>query len=511
MPATGKITLDASDYKKTLEEVKSKTVNASAEMSKAVKQFGGDVGKVGGVVSSLSSEVGSSFGQIGKVIGAVASGPVAILTAAFGALLAAGVKMWDQLTTSVEEYQAKMETQISIQEKAISEMSKRETEENSYMERLNELAKKEHLSNEEKTEAAFLLNTLSGRYKTFSAEIDEATGKITGLAEAEKKLNEEQRNQRITALQNAIESETTVSNAAFKNFAELPAWLKYTRGWLTGENADAEEAYEAYSSMSTHGKREMALEMLNPETGATTKEEISFWKEELARLDKIMEKEAELNNLRKIGTGTVKERATELEKESKKVEAIETELENFFNDVDALAAQNEENAEKARQKEEEAERKAEEQRKAREAEEERRAEEAARRDLEALKREQNARAKEQQSFRSMALKAVGLGSRAAREEAILAAEQKNGGPLDSEQYGKAVRFANAKFRFENFQFNAPQDFAPRVNSLVARGGSDAPVSMPKIEDLQSQTLNNVKTIKEIAREFLSAAKDWGTI
>ena len=74
-----------------------------------------------------------------------------------------------------------------------------------------------------------------------------------------------------------------------------------------------------------------------------------------------------------------------------------------------------------------------------------------------------------------------------------------------------MNFANAKFRLENFQFNAPQDFAPRVNSLVARGGSDAPVSMPKIEDLQSQTLNNVKTIKEIAREFLSAAKDWGTI
>ena len=55
-----------------------------------------------------------------------------------------------------------------------------------------------------------------------------------------------------------------------------------------------------------------------------------------------------------------------------------------------------------------------------------------------------------------------------------------------------------------------QDFTPRVNSLIARGGSDAPVSMPKIEDLQAQTLTNVKTIRELAAKFLTAAEAWGT-
>lgn len=485
MPATGKITLDASDYKKTLEEVKSKTVNASAEMSKAVNKFGGDVGKVGGVVSNLSSEVGSSFGQIGKAISAVASGPVAIITAAFGALAAIGTKVWDKLTTSAEEYQAKMETQISVQEKAISSMRERQTEEDSYMERLKQLSTQEQLSNAEKEEAAFLLKTLSGRYKDFSASIDEATGKITGLAEAELRLNEIQKAQRIAALENTIESETAVSNAAFRNFTELPAWLKYTRGWITGENADAEEAYNAYSGMTTQGKREMALEMLNPETGATTNKEIQFWKEELARLDEILEKETELNNLRKVGTETVKARAEEMK------QASETERKEIDSQAAAWKSFNDSRV-KADQ------------------EAERRAEEAARRDLDALKREENARRKEQQSYRSTALKAAGYGARAAREEAVLAAEMRVGGPLDEDQYRKAVNFANAKFRLENFQFNAPQDFAPRVNSLVARGGSDAPVSMPKIEDLQAQTLMNVKTIKDLAARFLSAAEDWGT-
>ena len=75
MPATGKISLDATDYKRTLDEVKNKTKGTADEMSKAVGKFGGDVGNAGKAVSALSSEVSGSFGKIGRVISAVASGP----------------------------------------------------------------------------------------------------------------------------------------------------------------------------------------------------------------------------------------------------------------------------------------------------------------------------------------------------------------------------------------------------------------------------------------------------
>ena len=139
-----------------------------------------------------------------------------------------------------------------------------------------------------------------------------------------------------------------------------------------------------------------------------------------------------------------------------------------------------------------------------------RADMAAIRDLEALKREQNARAKEQQSFRSMALRATGQDRQAAREEAVLEAFQRKGSELNADEYRKAVQFADARFGLENPNLLSVQDFTPRVNSLIARGGSDAPVSMPKIEDLQSQTLTNVKTIRELAAKFLTAAEAWGT-
>ena len=80
----------------------------------------------------------------------------------------------------------------------------------------------------------------------------------------------------------------------------------------------------------------------------------------------------------------------------------------------------------------------------------------------------------------------------------------------TDEYSTVVNMANRKFELENFKVAAPLDYAPRVNSLVARGGSDAPVSMPKIEDLQAQTLNNVKNIKDLAARFLDAVESWGT-
>ena len=485
MPATVKVTGDTSDYEQKIEAAKKKTVDAGKEMSRAINNFGKDVQKAGGVFSTVSSEISGSLGQVGKAIGAVASGPIAILTAAIGGVAAIGLKVWDQLTTSSEEYRAKLEAQIGIEEKRLSKMREQQTEEDSYMARLKELSTQESLSNAEKEEAAFLLKTLASRYKDFNASIDETTGSIRGLAEAEQELNRIQKEQRISALESAIQTETAVSNASMKNFVELPAYLKYTRGWLTGENASAEEAYKSYAGMSVAGRREMALEMLNPENGARTKDEIQFWKEELARLDSIIQKQNELNNLRKVGTETVKEHAQEMKKasevERKELDSHEKAW-NTYNDARVKA---EEDADK-------------------------RAEEAARRDLDALKREQAARAKEQQSFRSMALRATGRGRLAAREEAVLAATQRKGEDLTADEYQKVIQFADAKFGLENPGLLSVRDFTPRVNSLIARGGSDAPVSMPKIEDLQSQTLTNVKTIRELAARFLTAAENWGT-
>jgi hypothetical protein len=58
---------------------------------------------------------------------------------------------------------------------------------------------------------------------------------------------------------------------------------------------------------------------------------------------------------------------------------------------------------------------------------------------------------------------------------------------------------------------APQIFAPRVNDLIARGGSAAPVKMPKVEDLQSRTLSSVDKIGLTANRILNNINEWLTV
>lgn len=480
MPATGKISLDASDYKRTLDEVKNKTKGTADEMSKAVGKFGSDVGKAGGAVKTLSAEVSGSFGQIGKVISSVAAGPVAALTAAIGVLIAVGKEMWDELTLSSEEYAAKLSAQVEMEEKRLGKIREAQQEEDAYMERLKELSEQETLSNSEKEEAAFLLETLSKRYGDFGASIDAATGKINGLYEAEQRLNELQKQQVMESLENQLKNKSSLSNKQAEDLIYGPWYMNY-KSFTWGGDPRHKQKWD-YMKMSTQEKLAYAQNQVDT---ATTERDIEGWSAVAKSLQEQVDLENRLNNLRKVGTQTVKEHAQEMKKASETERKSMDEQEKAWKTYNDARVKAEEDAAK-------------------------RAEEAARRDLEAMKREQNARDKEKQSLRNIGLRASGQGKLAAREEAVLAATQRKGSELTADEYSTVVNMANRKFELENFKVAAPLDYAPRVNSLVARGGSDAPVSMPKIEDLQAQTLNNVKNIKDLAARFLDAVESWGT-
>ena len=483
MPATGKISLDASDYKRTIEEVKNKTRSASDDMSKAVGKFGSDVGKAGGAVKALSAEVSGSFGQIGKVIASVAAGPVAMLTAAIGVLVAVGKNMWDEMTLSSEEYLARLSAQLDAEEKRIGKIREAQQEEDAYMERLKELSAQESLSNAEKEEATFLLETLAKRYGDFGITIDETTGKINGLAEAELRLNEVQKQKMIASLDDQVKARKQMIQKTFEE--------DVSHGFFGGLwnlisfdfNDNPERDIRHFRSLTLKEQRGY---IANRRDTATTTEDIQKWASLLELIDKQISEVDRLNNMRKVGTETEKEHAQEMKKASETERKAMDEQKKAFESYNDTRKKAEQDAAK-------------------------RAEEAARRDLEALKREQNARDKEKQSLRNIGLRASGQGKLAAREEMLLAATQRKGSELTADEYSTVVNMANRKFELENFKVAAPLDYAPRVNSLVARGGSDAPVSMPKIEDLQAQTLNNVKNIKDLATRFLDAVESWGKI
>lgn len=485
MAARAKITLDVEEYIKGLNTVKAETTKSASGMSKEFNKFGRDVSKAGKLVNTLSTEIGSGLGEAGKIFSSLSAGPVAALTASIGALAVSATQTYDQLTVSADEYAAKLSATTAIEERRLSEMRKANEEEAGYIERLKDLSTKEGLSNAEKEEAVFLINTLKNGYKDLSVSIDDVTGRIEGLNEAELKLNDTHKKQIESQLENVIQNKTEQSEAAVRGHLTPQGWKKYV-GYVTGDTQDAQTSSEYYNSMSIQGKKDLAREMLDT---ATTKEDIAFWTEEQNRLAEIESLQERLNNLRKDGTETTKEHAAELKKASEEErKELDTELQAY------------ERFNAERQKAEE--------------EAELRAEAAAQRDLERLKREEYARASMKQRIRSEALRATGRGKQAAAEEALLEAEQRKGEPLTDEERKNAIELSNSRYELasmKNAATTMPESLAPRVNSLIARGGSSAPVKMPKVEEYQAKQLNVQENLSKTAQRILDKIDNFGTI
>lgn len=484
MPARGKVSLDGTQYEKKLEELKSKTVKATGDMSKSVKDFSKGVGDAGKAVGMVASDIGSKFGALGKTIGALASGPVALLTAALGALVAIGVEIWDKLTVSAEEYAAKLDATAKIQEKQLATLEKEQAAEDKYMERLKELSEKENLSNAEKDEAVFLINTLTEKYGELGIEIDGVTGKIQNLIAAEGTLNERQRQAKMKALEDRIKTEMNISTSGYKVKAGSGffGYLGKASDWISGNKSAA----DVYAERDLDSRIWYANQQLkNP----TSKSDLDYWSQEIDRLQKIKDLTDELNNLREFGQETKEKQAEVLEKASKtEVAAIEKEI-----DAQNKLIEAEEKATEAFQKEL-----------------------AAARELEKKERER----KEQylvgqvMPLRDAALRASGRGKQADLDAAVWQATTTKGSALTEDEYARVIEMATAKYDLNAALKRGGAsnlDLAPRVNSLIARGGSEAPVKMPKVEDLQSRTLTSVDKIQQITNRILSSIDDWTTV
>jgi hypothetical protein len=85
--------------------------------------------------------------------------------------------------------------------------------------------------------------------------------------------------------------------------------------------------------------------------------------------------------------------------------------------------------------------------------------------------------------------------------------------LSGEDTMAITDMVKSKFRLNELlaTSTAPMDYAPRVNSLIARGGSAQAVKMPSLEDIQKRTLNQLQDITNIVRYINEHVGDWGKV
>ena len=200
MSIKAKISLDSSELKKGLNQAEQAVKKTGQEMANATKKldnFGDNADRAVRAIDSVGGALGQASTGISGLAGdliALVKNPMAAAIAAITALVAVGVKLWDKLTLSAEEYAKKASFEFEQAQKKFNDLTNAQKEDSGYLDRLKEISQEENISNSLKTEAISIIQSLTDRYGDLGISIDVTTGKIHGLdegmAKANKKMSE---------------------------------------------------------------------------------------------------------------------------------------------------------------------------------------------------------------------------------------------------------------------------------------------------------------------------------
>ena len=200
MSIKAKISLDSSELKKGLNQAEQSVKKTGQEISNTTKKldnFGDNADRAVRAIDSVGGALGQASTGISGLAGdliALVKNPMAAAIAAITALVAVGVKLWDKLTLSAEEYAKKASFEFEQAQKKFNDLTNAQKEDSGYLDRLKEISQEENISNALKTEAISIIQSLTDRYGDLGISIDLTTGKIHGLdegiAKANKKMSE---------------------------------------------------------------------------------------------------------------------------------------------------------------------------------------------------------------------------------------------------------------------------------------------------------------------------------
>lgn len=200
MAIKAKISVDNSELTQGLQQAENQAKKTGKSINEGLANNGGAeaLDKLGRnadeAVRALDSVAGATgaastglSGLAGDII-ALVNNPIAMFIAAFGALVAVGVKVWDKLTLSTEEYIAKQEQALARTKKTTEEIERKGKNHYSMMEKLWELSNVVDKTAHQMYAMDEIVKLLNNEYKGLGLSIDWATGKVKNFEEAQAKL-----------------------------------------------------------------------------------------------------------------------------------------------------------------------------------------------------------------------------------------------------------------------------------------------------------------------------------
>lgn len=310
MAIKAKFSVDNREMKKGLQEVDQQAKKTGANIKSSME----NAGKGFESVNKLGSKLGGAAKNIIEAFTGLLS-PIGLATAAIAALGTLAVKVWDIMTVSAEEYAMKASNAVDKANKNLEETFKQQEADSGYLERLKELSQAENMSNAMKMEAAELISLLTKRYGDLGVSIDMATGKITGLDEAQRTFLKRQQQMKVDAAKISVNAQKMAADSATESALGIRNVNAQVTPYYFGDATKSVNVTRAdkWNSGGLEGKLAVANSMAQ---NATTAKDIEKWQKLIIEIEKLMLAQKELNSIVEYGERSEKAYAEALKKRS---------------------------------------------------------------------------------------------------------------------------------------------------------------------------------------------------
>ena len=337
MAIKAKIQLDNSELKAGLKQAEnqaSKTGNAlnknlGKDKGKSLDDLGksaNDAVKVLDKFAQSTVGAGTGIGGLAGDIVNLVKNPMAMLITAFGVVATVGKKLWDDLTLSTQEAIEKTALWAAATQKAVQELEKQHTETESLIDSFIELNNVIPKSSAYFSAQKLILSKLQSVYGDLGYKINETKQEVEGLLDALIQIEQIKHKQKVEkygqALQVAhVQAQQLNTEFYTNNSTALAKNKKLSEKYNQAQESDAHNAMavqERYNKFAErtfveNGKKlfvnpqeELAflkqLRKGGAETGVNTTEQIKQLDQYIKALEKVVQLEKQLNNIKKFGT-----------------------------------------------------------------------------------------------------------------------------------------------------------------------------------------------------------------
>ena len=468
-------------------------------------------------LSAVRSELNKTSGGAGKFLetflaGGGGIGIIMAGVASLGKIVQTVYNNWRQRLQENAELHSN--NAASIREAAeANEQVRQKTD--GYLNRLQELSNQEQLSNANKVEAKKLIDDLSASYGNLGIELDEVTGKLTGVDAATiKKLQRDKAN-RLSEIETEMKElrEEKKKQVKIRETAGVPVWFDGdTR--LGGEEetkAAAQKIQELDKKLAELNKRRLEVKRSDPfnEYRKKQKAKVEDLKKsfddqqesfQLQKEDDAFSAEnnvdAKIANRQKLIDRHKKEKLDPLQKKIKRAEEL---LVSSSGDNRVEAEKNLLELRKELQKE-----------LAKSYAWEKQIS-----DVKKQQAQQQAQLKksiQDQAFnlRGQIMAQTGSAKEFAQENALRSARETKGSDLTESEKKQVLKLAEISFNLSNRRESSVGDMSIKTNSLTARGGFQGGAAVPSADRYNKEISQTSKSLLSTLQRIENICKDLGT-